>query len=615
MRRSRAIRSRRVGVLAAVVTASMIGASCTSDEDLADLPSAVVTDGPTTTVPVPRGQSPCDGEPGVGGPVPDGARPGDLIAATDLAGEYGDTDGYPTNARTWRMLYVSTAADESDLQLVCGMAAAPADGPTVTDGSARMLAWAHGTIGLQQACLPSNRPDLSLWGPMSSGIGAPAWGSSFAARQGDPAQGALQTALDRGWVVSATDYQPNDTYIMGRVAAANVIDAARATTQLVEREMGSGGAGDGSAAARSAAPERYDTIAWGHSQGGHAALWAGQLLEPYQAATPNDDAVPLELAGVAAEAPAANLIAQPELQSGVQFGDGLADWEMHKSIELFGLPIAALELQIGPALFSYIFGSWTQFSARNRPADDAELPAYPTDAAELDLDAVATEQGQVTIARLGALCLDDEDAQLVKRLVAPYRNAASDRMLTESLWNLPADYRPGQFFRGGIDRTCAETDDDAMSAWCAWIRFNIPGPLGEHPFPKVPERDGSPVPMLIAQGTDDEVIHCQPRSGDDPAAVPPASDCTGTALYDSLRDTSYCEGGRARAHLQLSLFRRDGAGSPATHLSIPGQIAAVGDTKDPADLRFSGSRLDRFMTGAFDRTLEAGCRAEVVNPG
>jgi hypothetical protein len=26
-------------------------------------------------------------------------------------------------------------------------------------------------------------------------------------------------------------------------------------------------------------------IIWGHSQGGHAALWAGQLVETYDAAT------------------------------------------------------------------------------------------------------------------------------------------------------------------------------------------------------------------------------------------------------------------------------------------------------------------------------------------
>jgi hypothetical protein len=40
----------------------------------------------------------------------------------------------------------------------------------------------------------------------------------------------------------------------------------------------------------------------------------------------------------------------------------------------------------------------------------------------------------------------------------------------------------------------------------------------------------------------------------------------------------------------------------------------VGNTKDPADLSFVGSRLDRFITGAFDGTLAPGCRAEVLNP-
>lgn len=603
MRRRLRRRSLPLALAGALLVVALAGAACTSEEDLEGLPTAVDTDGTTTTVALPPDQSPCDGDPGVGGRPPEGSSPGDLVAATDLGPRHGRSEGYPTNARTWRLLYVSTGADETDLQLVCGMAAAPDTGPTTTDGAGRMLAWAHGTFGLQQACQPSIDPDTGLWGEMPAGIGAPAWGIAFTARGARPEQGALQTALDRGWVVSATDYQPNDTYIMGRVAAANVIDAARATSQLMAQEFGA-----------AAAPDRYDTLTWGHSQGGHAALWAGQLMDTYQQGAPSPSSARLDLVGVAAEAPATNLLAQPERQPGVGFGDGLADWEMHKGIEIFGIPIAALELQIGPALFSYIFGSWTQFSARNEIDADAALPAAPPTGA-LDLDTVATDQGQVTIARMSALCLSLDDALTVKELVAPYRDAASDRLLTSSLWNLPDDYRPGQFFRGGVDRTCATTADASMGDWCAWIRFNIPGPLGEHPFPKVPEHDGEPVPVLIAQGADDEVIHCRPPEDHDESRVPPASDCMSTAYFESMRDAAYCPDGEERGHLQLSVFRRTGAGSPATHLAIPGQVAAVGDTRVPEDLRFTGSRLDRFMTGAFDATLEPGCVAEVVNAG
>lgn len=595
------------------LTVAMLGAACTKEQDYSALPTTVQTAAPTTTVPLGATLPPCVDDPGtspgsgaaapaVGGTVPDGASPGDLIAATKLQPAK-DDDQFPTDAIVWRVLYVSTGVDETDLQLVCGLAAAPAGGPTAQDGTGHMLAWAHGTIGLQQACLPSRIPETTFWGPMGAGIGAVAWGSGLGARTGDAADGALQTALDRGWVVSASDYQPNDTYIVGRIAAANVIDAARATTQLMVREFGA-----------ATTPQRYDAISWGHSQGGHAALWTGQLFESYQAAVPNPTSAPVTLRGVAAEAPAANLIAQPDLQPGVEFGDGLADWEMHKAIELIGLPIPFFELQIGPALFSYIFGSWTQFSNLGRPAADAVFPAYPADASKLDLDVVATTEGALTIARVMALCLDKEDSSTVKSLVAPYRDAEAHQMLTPDLWNLPEDYREGRFFRGGADRTCATTEDAGMVAWCDWIRWNIPGPLGDNPFPKIPANAGEPVPVLIAQGADDQIIHCAPSDPSEPSKVPAASDCMSTALFESMSQAAYCPAGGDQGHLQLALFRSDGAASPASHMSIPGQIAATGDSKSSSDLRFEGSPLDEFMTGSFAGTLLDGCTAKVLNP-
>ncbi len=587
----------------ALLFVAVVAASCSGQDPAEGLPTEVVTGGSTTTVPIATDLSPCDGDPGVGGEAPAGAAPGDLVAATELSDPSDDADdGFPTQAKVWRILYVSTGIDEDDLQLVCGLAAAPEDGPGDDGGVGHQLAWAHGTIGLQQACLPSTRPAEAFWGPMSGGIGAVAWGTGFRARNGDPSNGALQTALDRGWVVSATDYQPNDTYIIGRIAAANVIDAARATDQLMTREFG-----------EPATPDSYDVITWGHSQGGHAALWAGQMMAPYQEAAPNPRSAPLTLAGVAAEAPAANLIAQPDLQQGVEYGDGVADWEMHQSIQLVGLPIPALELQIGPALFSYIFGSWTQFSARGAPATDALTPAFPPERTDLQLDTVATEEGATTIAQLGALCLDKKDSLRIKDLVAPYRNAGQHAMLTPDLWNLPDDYRSGQFFKGGADRTCATSTDDDMQAWCDWIRWNIPGPLGDHPFPKVPAEDGEPVPVLLTQGMDDQIIHCQPGEGEEPDAVASAANCMSTALYDAMRSSDYCPAGGDRGYLRLSLFAQRGAASPASHLSIPGQIAAVGSGQDDTDLSFVGSPLDRFMTAAFEDRLEPGCTASVLN--
>ena len=217
-------------------------------------------------------------------------------------------------------------------------------------------------------------------------------------------------------------------------------------------------------------------------------------------------------------------------------------------------------------------------------------------------------------ARVQALCLDKDGSKTVKSLVSPYRNAAEHAMLTEDLWNLPDDYRTGQYFRGGVDRTCADTDEAAMQDWCSWIRWNLPGPLGEHPFPKVPEVGGQPVPVLIVQGADDNVIHCMPADGDDATSVPPAANCMSAALFDSMRDSDYCPATGDEAHLRLSVFAKDGSASPASHLSIPGQIAAVGTGRNDADLTFEGSRLDEFFTGAFAGSLEPGCTAELISP-
>ena len=155
----------RFGLLALAAVA-LLASACTSDQGFETLQSSLPEGGPTTTVPIDGSTPPCDGSPGVGGTVPAGAAPGDLIAASDLGPTHGTTAGFPTGAKVWRILYVSTGVDERDLQLVCGVAAAPADGPASVDGVGNQLAWAHGTIGLQQACLPSNNPATTFWGPM-----------------------------------------------------------------------------------------------------------------------------------------------------------------------------------------------------------------------------------------------------------------------------------------------------------------------------------------------------------------------------------------------------------------------------------------------------------------
>ena len=92
--------------------------------------------------------------------------------------------------------------------------------------------------------------------------------------------------LDRGFVIAATDYaglggQGMHPYLIGLSEARAVLDSVRAARQLPD----------------AAAGDRF--AVWGHSQGGHAALFTGEQAASY--------APELKLVGVAAAAPATYL--------------------------------------------------------------------------------------------------------------------------------------------------------------------------------------------------------------------------------------------------------------------------------------------------------------------
>jgi pimeloyl-ACP methyl ester carboxylesterase len=135
-------------------------------------------------------------------------------------------------------------------------APAPAEGRPV-------VAWAHGTLGMGDACAPS-RSDKPL---------------------GDTANW-LDQMISLGYVVVATDYTGFGTpgpnlYLVGQAEARDVVNSVRAARNIPEAAAGS------------------EWIVWGHSQGGHSALWTGHLAK--------DLAPELNLKAVAAAAPAAQL--------------------------------------------------------------------------------------------------------------------------------------------------------------------------------------------------------------------------------------------------------------------------------------------------------------------
>jgi acetyl esterase/lipase len=168
-------------------------------------------------------------------------------------------DGAPLGATTYRVLYRSTGLNNKPI-LVSGVVIVPPGDPP--PGGRPIVAWAHPTSGIVPRCAPS----LAIF--------------LFEQIQG------LRSFVRDGYVVAATDYPGLGTegphpYLVGISEARAVIDSVRVAAQLP-------GAGDGN-----------KFVVWGHSQGGHAALFTGIIAKDY--------APELDLLGVAAAAPATDL--------------------------------------------------------------------------------------------------------------------------------------------------------------------------------------------------------------------------------------------------------------------------------------------------------------------
>ena len=186
-------------------------------------------------------------------PLPPG-RPGALIRATPIA-------GLPVlpDSRAWAVLYHSRDFDGRDVA-VSGVVVAP-PGAAPPDGRP-VVVWGHGSVGLADRCAPSHFGVMGAFGPWLGGL------------------------LQQNLVVAATDYQGLGTpgparSLIGLSAGRAVLDAARAA-----RGLDAAGAGG-------------RVVLNGHSEGGHAVLWAAELARAY--------APELQVLGVAATAPGAAL--------------------------------------------------------------------------------------------------------------------------------------------------------------------------------------------------------------------------------------------------------------------------------------------------------------------
>jgi fermentation-respiration switch protein FrsA (DUF1100 family) len=179
------------------------------------------------------------------------ASPGAIIKTEPVAAQ-------GVHGSLHRIMYGSQSVQGEPIA-VTGLVAVPDSPPPA--GGYPVVPWAHGTTGIADECAPSLAAETNRT-PL------------------------LNELLDQGWLIVATDYEGMGTpgrhpYIVGESEARSVIDSVRAARSLPGVEVSD------------------DYVVWGHSQGGHSAMFSLDLAEEL--------APELDLAGVVAGAPPSQL--------------------------------------------------------------------------------------------------------------------------------------------------------------------------------------------------------------------------------------------------------------------------------------------------------------------
>lgn len=166
-------------------------------------------------------------------------EPGSLIRWEPIDNPKGD-------ARLYRLLYTSTDLNGAPIA-VSGSLAIPAGDPP--EGGFPLVASAHGMVGAARNCAPS----LALFQELEH--------QSFWSMQ-------LEPYLTAGYAVVMPDYQGAGaagpaSNVVGIVEAHDVLDAVRAARNFPNTSISK------------------ETFLWGHSQGGHTALFTNALAGNY----------------------------------------------------------------------------------------------------------------------------------------------------------------------------------------------------------------------------------------------------------------------------------------------------------------------------------------------
>lgn len=247
-RRSRAPLAQLVGLVGAVGMLLLVACSPT---DEAEPTASSVADTEVTEVSEDIASPPGDFY------APPDPLPPEPAGTLIWAEEVGGIDLNPP-ATVWRILYHSRSVQDRDIA-VSGFAVVPT--AAAPDGDRAVYGWAHGTVGQGDQCAPSHEVRDNL-----------------------PPYGGQQ--VERGAVLVATDYEgvgtPGVPTTTDGIAEGHaVLDSVRAVAALPE--VGPVG----------------DVVLAGHSQGGVAVLFAGELAPTY--------APELDLVGIVALAPGGEL--------------------------------------------------------------------------------------------------------------------------------------------------------------------------------------------------------------------------------------------------------------------------------------------------------------------
>jgi pimeloyl-ACP methyl ester carboxylesterase len=230
-----------------LVAVALAAAACSSDSKPASSGSSAAQSSTASDSPPPEGLPDFYGIPT---PLPAG-KPGDVIKTEPVAAS-------SLHGTLLRVMYHSQSIQGADIP-VTGLIAIPST-PPPPDGYP-VISWAHGTTGLADTCAPSLDPNDYV--SLANGL------------------------LDAGYLVVGTDYEGLGTpgrhpYIVGESEARGTVDIVRAARNIADTH----------------ASDRY--VVWGHSQGGHAAMYALHIADSW--------APELHLVAVVAGAPPSQLL-------------------------------------------------------------------------------------------------------------------------------------------------------------------------------------------------------------------------------------------------------------------------------------------------------------------